>query len=76
MADPAMRLPDNAPGRFFVDRECTDCDTCRCIAPDLFARNDEEEYSYVTRQPVNDDETDELYEAMDRCPAEAIGETP
>ncbi|WP_055490837.1 ferredoxin [Streptomyces sp. TP-A0356] len=74
MADPRLRLRDNAPGRFFVDSECTDCDTCRCLAPGLFARNDEAGYSYVVRQPVDDDEADELYEAMDRCPADAIGE--
>jgi len=76
MADQALRLLQNAPGRFFVDRECTDCDTCRCIAPELFARSDDGGFSYVCRQPSTDDEVDELYEAMDRCPAGAIGEEP
>jgi ferredoxin len=74
MADPALRLADNVPGRFFVDSECTDCDTCRCLAPSLFERNDDEGYSYVCQQPSDDDEIDEMYEAMDRCPADAIGE--
>lgn len=76
MADPALRLAANAPGRFFVDSDCTDCDTCRCIAPDLFERNDQDGFSYVARQPADDDEVEEAYEAMDRCPAAAIGEMP
>ena len=37
MASIADRLPDNAPGDFFVDRTCIDCDTCRRIAPAVFA---------------------------------------
>lgn len=73
MADIALRLPDNASGRFYVDRECTDCDTCRCIAPDLFDRNDDKGYSFVARQPVTEDEEELMYEAMDCCPADAIG---
>jgi ferredoxin len=74
MADPLMRVPENADGRFFVDNECIDCDTCRCIAPQLFNRNADGGYSYVTRQPENDDEIEEIREAMDLCPACAIGE--
>jgi ferredoxin len=71
--DPA-RLPDNASGRFYVNAECTDCDTCRCVAPDFFTRNDEAGYSYVLRQPETEDDEDVLYEAMDCCPADAICE--
>ena len=36
MADPLQRLPGNAPGRWFVDASCIDCDQCRQIAPDTF----------------------------------------
>ena len=36
MADKDCRLPDNAPGRFYVDDQCIDCDACRETAPDFF----------------------------------------
>jgi ferredoxin len=74
MADPLLRVPENASGRFFVDCECIDCDTCRCISSQLFHRNDDAGYSYVARQPENDDEIEAIREAIDRCPACAIGE--
>ena len=32
------RRPENAPGDFFVDHTCIDCDACRWIAPDTFTR--------------------------------------
>ncbi len=35
MADPKKRRPENAPGDFYVDAACIDCDTCRWLAPDL-----------------------------------------
>lgn len=68
------RLPENAPGRFYVNAECTDCDTCRCIAPDSFVRNDKAGYTFVARQPADEDEEELVYEAMDCCPADAICE--
>lgn len=36
MANPNKRVPENAPGDFFVDSTCIDCDTCRQIAPQVF----------------------------------------
>ena len=36
MANPRKRVPENAPGDFFVDSTCIDCDTCRQIAPRVF----------------------------------------
>jgi glyoxylase-like metal-dependent hydrolase (beta-lactamase superfamily II)/ferredoxin len=36
MADIKKRLPGNAPGEFFVDRTCENCDVCRQIAPETF----------------------------------------
>ncbi|GAA0897682.1 ferredoxin [Streptomyces sp. DSM 41524] len=71
---PPARLPDNAAGRFYVNEECTDCDTCRCIAPDFFVRNDAAGYTYLAVQPLTEDDEDAVYEAMDCCPADAICE--
>jgi len=36
MANLEKRLPENAPGDFFVDSTCIDCDACRQIAPAVF----------------------------------------
>jgi ferredoxin len=74
MAFLSDRLPDNAPGRFYVDRQCIDCDVCRDTAPANFARNDENGYSYVIKQPETDNELELCIEALDACPVEAIGE--
>lgn len=74
MADPNDKLPENAPGKFYVDSTCIDCDACREMAPDNFARSDENGYSYVSKQPNDDGEEEQCKDAMEGCPVEAIGD--
>lgn len=74
MAELRDKLPENRPGRFYVDRQCIDCDVCRDTAPANFARNDDDGYSYVKKQPENQQEYDLCLEAFDACPVEAIGD--
>lgn len=38
LANPRLAYPDNAPGEFFVDRRCIDCDNCRSLAPQIFVQ--------------------------------------
>lgn len=73
MAELDLRLPSNAPGRFYVDSSCIDCDLCRQIAPDFFARNDEVDLTNVVRQPIGDEEEALALEAVDECPSCSIG---
>lgn len=73
MADKTEKYPDNAEGTFYVDNTCIDCDACRQVAPDNFARNDEGGYSFVCKQPENDQEQEQCQEALEGCPVEAIG---
>jgi len=73
MADPTDRWPDNAPGRFYVDRECIDCDLCRTTEPRNFERS-EDGYSYVARQPAGAQEERDCHQALAFCPVEAIGD--
>ena len=73
MADKDMILSDNVSGKFYVDETCIDCDACRATAPDNFTRNDEEGYSFVNKQPENDEEEQACIDALDGCPVEAIG---
>jgi ferredoxin len=68
------RLPQNAPGRFYVDSSCIDCDHCRSSAPDFFRRDDDLGQSIVFRQPVTETEIQLCVEAIEGCPTESIGQ--
>ena len=51
MPDRTLRLAVNVPGAFYVDDSCTDCDLCRSLAPQFFARDPELGLSFVHQQP-------------------------
>ena len=74
MADPGDKVSESAPGRYYVDTQCIDCDVCRVTAPANFQREEAKGYSYVFRQPASPDEEASCQEAMDSCPVEAIGD--
>ena len=74
MADREDKNRENEPGKFDVDSQCIDCDLCRETAPNNFTRSDDEGYSYVYKQPENDEERAQSREAMEGCPVEAIGD--
>ncbi len=73
MAQIKARLPQNVAGEFFVDSSCIDCDTCRQIAPSVYARADEIEQSYVVLQPRSEAETIRSLMALVACPTSSIG---
>lgn len=75
MARFRLRFPENVPGEFFVERSCIDCDTCRQLAPEVFARRADSQ-SFVCRQPVTGDERRRALMALVACPSSAIGTTP
>jgi ferredoxin len=74
MADKSHRVPENVPGRFYVDATCIDCDLCRETAPLNFTRNDGDRRSYVVRQPSDSEEEAACLAALEECPVEAIGQ--
>ncbi|MCU1279375.1 MAG: Metallo-beta-lactamase superfamily protein [bacterium] len=76
MARLAHRLADNAPGAFFVDDSCIDCDACRQIAPATFARSRQEGQSYVAAQPAAGDGETRALMALVACPTASIGTSP
>ena len=71
MADPRKRLPGNAPGEFFVDSSCIDCDLCRQIAPATFEA--EGDVSVVRHQPSSAGEALRAEMALVTCPTASIG---
>jgi len=74
MADNTDKVANNVDGDFYVDSNCIDCDLCRQTAPDNFARNEDDGYSFVSKQPENDAERQACLDAMEECPVEAIGD--
>jgi glyoxylase-like metal-dependent hydrolase (beta-lactamase superfamily II)/ferredoxin len=73
VATTAFRLRENTPGDYFVDSSCIDCDTCRQIAPDTYARSDAAGQSVVVRQPVTVEERRRAAMALVACPTASIG---
>jgi glyoxylase-like metal-dependent hydrolase (beta-lactamase superfamily II)/ferredoxin len=73
MARVQDRLPENAGGEFFVDSSCIDCDTCRWLAPQVFARSPREAMSVVAAQPATDGERERALMALVACPTSSIG---
>lgn len=73
MADKNSRLPQNAPGPWYVDSTCIDCDLCRETAPTVFRRDEDNGNSIVFHQPETEEELKLAEEAKDGCPVEAIG---
>ena len=71
MALLSNRLPENAPGDFFVDSSCIDCDACRQIAPQTF--RDAGTQSVVHHQPDTRDAVVKALMALIACPTASIG---
>ena len=72
MARRSLRLPENAPGDFYVDQTCIDCATCRLVAPEVFAAS-RRDLSYVRRQPATEAERRRALMALVACPTASIG---
>ena len=66
------RDPSSAKGRFYVNEHCMDCDICRELAPEFFARNDALENSYLIRQPVDEEEVRLIQDIAQMCSEQAI----
>lgn len=73
MADRTRKVPENRPGRFYVDETCIDCELCRETAPEQFVRQDRGGYSFVAQQPTDPADEAACLAAMEECPVEAIG---
>lgn len=71
MANPKKRLAENVAGDFFVDSTCIDCDTCRQLAPSVFAEGNE--FAFVQQQPVDAASRRRALHALVCCPTGSIG---
>jgi ferredoxin len=66
------RLPGNVGGRFFTTTVCDGCAYCASIAPENFDFSKETNTYFVSRQPRNKTEEEEVLEALEDCPVDAI----
>src|SRR5574342_371172 len=71
MAHPSKRLSHNAPGDFYVDSSCIDCDTCRWMAPETFTER--EDQASVHHQPATEAARRRALMALVSCPTASIG---
>jgi glyoxylase-like metal-dependent hydrolase (beta-lactamase superfamily II)/ferredoxin len=71
MANFDKRVPEDVAGDFFVDTTCIDCDTCRQVAPAVFAEGDG--HAFVRRQPGSAAERRSALHALVSCPTGSIG---
>ena len=74
MADRTNKVGNNVPGTFYVDLNCAGCGVCLETAPGNLTTDETEGYSYVFKQPENDEEIIQCQDAMKSCPAENIGD--
>lgn len=58
---------------FYVDRECILCSVCSDAAPNNFKQSADGDHDICYKQPENEEELEECYDAMEGCPVEAIG---
>lgn len=74
MADKTNKVPENVPGKYYVDTQCIDCNLCRDTAPENFKQNETAGYAFVSKQPSNPNEETLCKDSKDACPVEAIGD--
>jgi glyoxylase-like metal-dependent hydrolase (beta-lactamase superfamily II)/ferredoxin len=73
VARTADRLSENVPGDYFVDATCIDCDTCRQVAPEVYARSDAAGQTVVFHQPETPAQRRRAAMALVACPTASIG---
>jgi glyoxylase-like metal-dependent hydrolase (beta-lactamase superfamily II) len=71
MANLTKSVPENAPGEFFVDSTCIDCDTCRQLAPSVFGEGPG--HAFVHDQPDTAAARHRALQALVCCPTGSIG---
>jgi ferredoxin len=74
MADKTQKVPENVPGKWYVDDTCTPCHVCLDEAPKLLKYTEDESKVFFFKQPVTPEEEQAADAAMAICPTGAIGD--
>lgn len=67
-----VKLPDNAPGKYYVTDACDGCGICFSYALQNFFYSNDSTYYYVMNQPADEREVADIVRAMEVCPQECI----
>ena len=73
MADKENKYDENIGGKYYVDKECIDCNACNDTAPDFFTSPEDGGFSFVMKQPETEEDIELCEEALEGCPVESIG---
>lgn len=73
MADFDDTVPQNVPGKFYVDWSCIYCGLCDEMLPTVFREHAKTGWAFVYRQPATPAEEKLAREAADACPTDSIG---
>ena len=73
MADFRHRIPQNVPGKFYIDDTCIYCDLCRELVPSVFRYEREWGWASVFHQPASPEELRLALDAAGCCPTNSIG---
>src|SRR5574341_376290 len=68
----AAKIPDNAPGKYYVTSACNGCGICFSYALQNFMYSNDSTYYYVYSQPVDEREEADIRRAMEVCPMDCI----
>jgi ferredoxin len=74
MADKDAKFEDNVPGKYYVDEECITCGACIDAAPNNFRESEDGDHDFVYKQPENDEEIQQVEDAIADCPVDCIGD--
>jgi ferredoxin len=67
-----LKLPNNAPGKYYTTDECDGCAYCASVAPDNMNFDKSTNTYFVSRQPLKGEEEERMREAVEDCPVDAI----
>lgn len=75
MADKTLKVPENVPGKWYVDDTCAPCHTCMAVdgVDALLKYTEDESKVYFHRQPSSPAEEAIAEETLAICPTAAIG---
>ncbi len=73
MANKHEKVQENSDGAYYVSSACIGCEECADRAPETFRMKEDGLYAFVHKQPEGEREKEAAEEALDACPADAIG---
>jgi len=65
----------NVSGRYYVDESCIYCEYCVENASGNFTHDPKNRFAYISKQPENDIERQQISKSIEGCPTKSIHDT-